>query len=96
MTNPHLGHSLDEFLVETGDHAEAYARAVKRVIAHEIARLMEDQGLSRSEMARRMGTSRSSLSRLLDPQNTSVSLNTISSASAALGKTFEVRFVDAA
>ena len=94
MTNPHLGQGLDEFLIETGDHAEAYALAVKRVIAFEIANLMHEQKLSKSEMARRMGTSRSSLGRLLDPMNPSVSLSTISTASAVLGKTFEIRFMD--
>ena len=40
MTNPHLGQGLDEFLIETGDPAEAYALAVKRVIAFAIAQLM--------------------------------------------------------
>ena len=94
--NPHLGQSLDEFLIETGDYADAYARAVKRVIALEIAKLMEEQQLSKSAMARRMSTSRSSLDRLLDPTNLSVSLHTISTASTALGKTFEIKFVDAA
>lgn len=37
-------------------------------------------------MARRMGTSRSQLDRLLDPDNENVTLSTLSAAAAALGR----------
>ncbi len=51
---------------------------------------MEEQNLSKSEMARRMNTSRSALNRLLDPENTSITLLTV--ARAALGVNKRVRF----
>ena len=68
----HIGSRLDEFLEEEGLLAEAEAAATKRVIAWQIENMMAIEGLSKSEMARRMGTSRSALDRLLDPSNPSV------------------------
>jgi DNA-binding phage protein len=46
---------------------------------------MSEARLSKSEMARRMDTSRSALERLLDPDNPSVTLQTLQSAVQALG-----------
>jgi DNA-binding Xre family transcriptional regulator len=86
----HIGSRLDEFLEEGGLLAEAEAAASKRVIAWQIQNLMASEGLSKSEMARRMGTSRSALDRLLDPSNPSVTLLTIERAARALGKKVRV------
>jgi transcriptional regulator with XRE-family HTH domain len=47
---------------------------------------MEEQGLSKAEMARRMGTSRAHLDRLLDPRNDKVQLDTMQRAAAVLGR----------
>jgi DNA-binding phage protein len=44
------------------------ARAIKRVIARQLDALMQDQGLTKSELARRMQTSRAQLDRVLDPE----------------------------
>jgi plasmid maintenance system antidote protein VapI len=60
--------------------------AVKRVLAFQIRELMESQNLSKAEMARRMKTSRAALERLLDPDNRSVTLNTMDKAARSLGK----------
>jgi antitoxin HicB len=60
--------------------------AVKRVLAMRIMELMREKKLSRTEMARRMNTSRASLNRLLDPENESVTLQTMDRAANALGK----------
>ena len=88
--NTHIGSRLDEFLEEDGLLAETEAVAIKRVIAWQIERLMTEEGLTKSEMARRMGTSRSALERLLDPSNPSVTLLTIERAAKALGKKVRV------
>ena len=45
-------------------------------------------------MADSMGTSRSSLDRLLDPTNTSVTLKTMDRAAAMLGKRLCIELVD--
>jgi antitoxin HicB len=89
-TNPYIGSNFDDFLEEEGIRADVESVAVKRVIAYQIAQLMEKQGLSKSEMARRMNTSRSSLNRLLDPENESITLQTMERAAQALGKRLRI------
>jgi len=44
-------------------------------------------------MAKRMGTSRNSLTRLLDPLNNSVTLVTIETALVAIGKRVQIQIV---
>jgi len=68
-------------------------KATKRVIAYQLAESMKEKSVTKTEMAKRMGTSRSSLNRLLDPLNTSVSLATIESAVVALGKRLRIEIV---
>lgn len=84
--NEHLGSSFDDFLAEEGLLAGAQAVATKRVIAFQIARAMEQSDLSKTRLARKMGTSRAAVDRLLDPTNHSVTLRTMEAAAAALGK----------
>lgn len=85
MKNPHIGSDFDEYLEQTGTLEETRAVAAKRVLAYQIAREMEDRSISKSDMARRMNTSRSSLDRLLDPSFPSVTLLTLERAARALG-----------
>ena len=92
--NPHLGSTLDELLAEDGALADAHAIAVKRVLAWQVGQTMSDLRITKSEMARRMGTSRSALARLLDPENPSVTLLTLERAAAVLGKRLTVDFAD--
>jgi predicted XRE-type DNA-binding protein len=72
--NPHIGSSLDDFLKEEGIFEDATNYAVKRVLAWQVQKAMREQGLTKAEMARRMGTSRAHLDRLLDPENDKVQL----------------------
>lgn len=80
-----VGSSFDEFLESEEILSEVTALAHKRVLAWQIERAMQDQHLSQVEMAKRMHTSRSALHRLLDPNNASVTLDTIDRAVNALG-----------
>jgi predicted XRE-type DNA-binding protein len=82
----HIGSDFDDFLAEEGLLEEAETVAVKRVLAFQIREMMESQSLSKAEMARRMRTSRAALERLLDPENRSVTLNTMDKAARSLGK----------
>jgi len=90
--NPHLGSDFDDFLAQEGMLADVESVAIKRVVAFQIAQMIEQQNISKSEMARRMNTSRSSLDRLLDPENDSVTLQTLERAAQALGKRLRVEF----
>ena len=85
MAKKNVGSDFDSFLEDEGILEEATAVAVKRVIAFQLAQEMSEHGLSKSEMALRMETSRSALDRLLDPDNVSVTLQTLQSAVQALG-----------
>jgi len=85
MAKKNLGSDFDDFLEEEGLLEEATALAVKRAIAFQLSQKMGDEHISKAEMARRMETSRSALDRLLDPENASVTLQTLQNAVQALG-----------
>jgi hypothetical protein len=93
MKEEHLGSSLDEFLEEEGLLAEAEAVAVKRVLAFQLAQFMLEQRVSKSEMARRMNTSRAAVDRLLDPESESATLITLEKAASALGRRLHVELI---
>ena len=95
MDERHLGSDFDDFLREEGLLDDAEAVAAKRVLAYQISRAMEEQKLTKSAMARRMGTSRSSLDRLLDPSVPSVTLLTLEKAARVLGKKVRIEMVEA-
>jgi antitoxin HicB len=90
MNEETIGSNFDDFLTEEVLLEEAEAVAVKRVLAFQIQELMEAQNLSKAEMARRMRTSRAALERLLDPENRSVTLNTMDKAARSLGKRLQL------
>ncbi len=91
MKNKHLGSDFDDFLQNEGLLAEAEATAIKRVLAFQIQKEMEERQLTKSALAKLMNTSRSSLDRLLDPENSSVTLVTMESAAIALGKKLKIQ-----
>jgi len=90
MKKQHIGSNLDDFLEEEGILAEAEALAVKRVIAFQIEKMMQEQNLTKTEMSHRMRTSRAALNRLLDPSNQAVTLQTLDRAAHALGKRLQI------
>jgi len=90
MNNKHIGSNFDDFLEEEGLLAEAEAVAIKRVIAFQVEQMMQEQHLSKTEMSRRMKTSRAALDRLLDPANQAVTLQTLDRAAHALGKRLQI------
>lgn len=93
MNEKHIGSSLDDFLAEEAVLEEATAVAVKRVIAWQIAQEMKAQRLSKTALAAKMHTSRAALNRLLDETDTSLTLTTLASAAAVLGKKIKLELV---
>jgi antitoxin HicB len=89
--NPHIGSSFEDFLREEGRLEESTALALKRVLAWEFQRAMTDANVSQAEMARRMQTSRAVIRRLLDENDPSITLSTISKAATALGKNLRLK-----
>lgn len=94
--NSHRGSKFEDYLAEQGLLEEVTATAMKRVLAWQIAQLMKKQSVTKSMMAKRMRTSRAALDRLLDAENTSVTLQTMGRAASALGKELSVTLKDAA
>lgn len=92
--NPRVGSSLDELLQEDGALAEVRAAAVKRVLALQMRQAIEQQGITNSQLASRMRTSRAALDRLLNPENRSVTLLSMSRAAVALGKDLQIELVE--
>jgi antitoxin HicB len=88
-----VGPSFDNFLKEEGIYEEVTARAIKRVIARQLDALMQDEGISKTELARRMKTSRAQLDRLLDPENESVTLGTLTRAAHAVGRQLRMELI---
>jgi hypothetical protein len=82
----HSGSSFDEFLEEEGYRDEVESAAIKRVLAWQFEQEMSRQQKTKKAMAAELKTSRSQLDRLLDPQNTAVSLDTLTRAAHVLGK----------
>ena len=78
--------TLDEFLGEQGTVEKFQAVAIKEVLAWQIEQAMKAQKLSRRRLAERMGTSRSQISRLLDPTDGNVTLATLQRAAEMLGR----------
>ena len=91
--NPHTGFLSDEFLKEEKLYAECTATAVKRVIARQLTEEMKRQNLTKTEMAREMQTSRAQLDRLLDPEKTGVSIETITRAATVVGRQLRIELV---
>ena len=92
----HSGSTFDSFLEEEGIREEVDAVAIKRVIAWQLSEAMKAGNVTKKQMADRIGTSRSQLDRLLDPENSAVHLQTIAKAARAVGKRLRIEMVDAA
>jgi len=88
-----IGSSFDDFLKSEGIYEEVTARAIKRVIARQLDALMDEEGLTKTELAKRMKTSRAQLDRLLDPDNESVTLSTLTRAAQAVGRQLRMELI---
>jgi antitoxin HicB len=86
VADAHSGSSFDDFLEEEGILDEVESAAIKRVLVGRFEQEMTRQRKTKRAMAAELKTSRSQLDRLLDPQNTAVSLETLARAAHVLGK----------
>ncbi len=93
IRNKHIGSDFDDFLEEEGILQEVEAASIKRVLAFQINNEMKKWGLSKTDMAKKMKTSRAALYRLLNPDNDAVTLKTLWKAASVLGKRLKVELV---
>jgi antitoxin HicB len=69
------------------------AAAVKAVIAEQIAVEMKKKRITKSRMAELMHTSRAQVDRLLDPGNSSATLETLIRAARVVGRELRLELV---
>jgi predicted XRE-type DNA-binding protein len=91
--NPHRGSGIDDFLKEEGVLEEFQARAIKEVIAWQLAEAMKDRKLSKRKLAELMHTSRTQVDRVLDPTDGNVTIDTLQRAAAVVGRRVQVELV---
>lgn len=93
MAHKNIGSNFDDFLEDEKilEHSEEVA--AKRVVAFQLQEEMKRQKVTTSILAERMDTSRSSVRRLLDPNNDSMTVKTLKRAARSLGKRVEIRLV---
>jgi antitoxin HicB len=93
--NKHRGSSFESFLKKEGVHELVQATALKRAVALKLHDLMKKNQVNKSGMAAQMRTSRAAVHRLLDPENTSVTLATLNRAARSLGRKIKIELVPA-
>lgn len=92
MKRKHIGSKFEDFLANEGILEESRASAIKFKLAHELKKAMAAQNISKAQMAKQLNTSRTGVDRLLDPDNTSITLNTMAKVASFLGKRIEFSF----
>ena len=91
--NRHRGSTLDDFLAREDVLAEFQAKAIKEVIAWQLAEAMRERKLSKSGLAKQMGTSRTQVDRMLDPDDGNVTIETLQRAAAIVGRRVQLELV---
>ena len=90
--NPYTGSEFDDFLAEEGILEEVSARALKRLLAIQLEEIMAETAMTKSGLAEQLQTSRSQVDRLLDPENTAVTLESLEKLARAVGRQLRVEF----
>jgi predicted XRE-type DNA-binding protein len=85
--------TLDDFLATGGKLEEFEVAAIKEVLAWQIGEAMKEQKLSRRRLAEQMGTSRSQVSRLLDPKDGNVTIATLQRAVRVVGRVLRLELI---
>jgi DNA-binding Xre family transcriptional regulator len=92
MTNQHTGSNFDDFLEQEDILAEVSANAHKRLLALQLADIMREKHITKTSLAKQLNTSRSQLDRILDPENTAITIEVLERVAHAIGKTLRIEF----
>jgi antitoxin HicB len=92
VSKKHIGSDLDDFLKEEGIYEEAQAKAIKEVVAWQLAAAMKKKKISKVRMAALLKTSRTQVDRLLDPKN-DITLSSLQRAAAIVGRRVRIELV---
>jgi antitoxin HicB len=84
---------LQAIIAKKGIEEEVSVETCKRIVSARLRNAMEQQNISKTELSRKMKTSRPQLERILDGTSENISLLTIVKAAKALGKTVHIDIV---
>ena len=87
QTRSNFDYFLDEGILD-----EVSAKAHKRLLALQLADIMEEKQITKSSLAEKLKTSRSQLDRILDPENSSITLEVLERVAHAVGKNLRIEF----
>lgn len=90
-----IGGTFEDYLDELGEREEIYGVAAKRVLSEQFEDARRLRPISKSMMAAKLKTSRSQITRVLDPDHVSVSLDMLDKVARVLGKRLKIELVDA-
>lgn len=90
--NIHSGSSFDDFLKEEDLFEHCQEVGAKYAFVMQLQDEMEKQQLTKDELAKRAGTSRSALNRVLDPNKPS-NIRSLINAAAAVGKHLRISII---
>jgi antitoxin HicB len=90
--NPHWGTTLDEFLDTEGIREAAKVEALTRVVAWQLSKEMERQGITKAVLAERMQTSRAQVDRILKAKG-NVTIESLQRAAALVGRELRLELV---
>ena len=94
MSDDPTGSSLEAFLDDLGERDEVYGAALKEILAWQLERFRRERRMTKSGMAAVLGTSRSQIDRILDPDNVAVSIGMLAKAARAVGKELRIELVE--
>jgi DNA-binding Xre family transcriptional regulator len=90
--NQFTGSSFNDFLEEEGILEEVSAKAHKRLLALQLSDIMKEKDITKTSLAKKLKTSRSQLDRILDPENTSITIDVLERVAYAVGKKLHIEF----
>jgi antitoxin HicB len=93
LNKKHVGSSLESFLEEDGTLEVATTKALKRVVAWQLAEEMKAKRMTKQRLAELMRTSRAQVDRILDPEKGNITIESLQRAAAFLGRRVKLELV---
>jgi antitoxin HicB len=92
MNKKHIGSTLESLFEEKGELEKFTIATQRKLLAYDLEQAMKKQKVTRTQMARRMKTTRAVVYRMLDCKS-GITLDTVGRAAAALGMDFQIHLV---
>ena len=90
--NQFTGSNFDDFLEQEGLLEEVSAKAHKRLLVLQLKEIMAESNFTKKSLAEKLNTSRSQLDLILDPENTSITIEVLERIAHAVGKKLRIEF----